>query len=292
MWQLWLLLALASTSLSDAHRQGVQLYKDRKYSEALVLLQQAVKMENPNSPEFREAVLLIGQSYFMLAKSPEAIPWLEKVPTLNEANYMLGYAYVQVGRQSDSEAAFARLFGVQPGSAAGHLVAAQMMLKKELHGPARLEVEKAIALDPKIPEAHFLLGELELYRGQVQPGLEALQQELAINPNFSMAWYRLGDAYTRKQDWAAAIPHLQRAAWLNPNYSGPLVLLGKCYLKQANYSNAEGVLRKALQIDPNNSSATYLLAQVLLADGKKDEARPFLEKLKTKLKEQQGDISN
>ncbi len=46
----------------------------------------------------------------MLSQAAKAIPWLEKVPAVNEANYMLGYAYIMANQLDRSEAAFARLF--------------------------------------------------------------------------------------------------------------------------------------------------------------------------------------
>jgi cytochrome c-type biogenesis protein CcmH/NrfG len=95
-----------------------------------------------------------------------------------------------------------------------------------------------------------------------------------------MAWYRLGEVLSRQERWSAAIPNLERAIWLNSDFSGPYIVLGKCYFKTANYSNAEGILRHALTLDPNNYSARYLLGQTLVAQGKKDEGREVLEKLK------------
>lgn len=278
---LWLFaLMAAAVTASPDHLRGVELYKQQKYSEAISALQEAVKTEQPNSSDYRESALLIGQSYFMLLQAPKAIPWLEKVPNVNEANYMLGYAYLQTNQINQSAAAFARLFDLKPDSAQAHLLAAQMMLKREYQQQAMDEVQKSLALDSKLPEAHFLLGEMHIARGDLDEAIADMRQELALNPNFSMAWYRLGDAYTRKEAWDTAVPDLQRAVWLNPDYSGPYILLGKCYFKQANFSNAEGILRRALQLDPKNLSATYLLAQTLLAEGKQEEGRVALEKWK------------
>lgn len=276
-----LAVLLIGGTVSDAHQRGVELYKQQKYADAIAALQEAVKTEDPAGPDYKESALLIGQSYFMLAQAPKAIPWLEKVTNINEANYMLGYAYLQNKQPADSEAAFARLFGLKPDSAAAHLVAARMLVKKEYEAYAIDEARKAVALDPKLPEAHFLLGEMALYQGRIDEGLSEMNQEIAINPGFAMAWYRRGDAYARQEKWDAAIPDLQRAVWLNPDYSGPYILLGKCYFKTANYSNAEGILRRALALDPRNYSATYLLGQTLMNEGKKDEGRQVLEKLKT-----------
>jgi superkiller protein 3 len=273
-------LLLAGVS-AGGHDRGVDLYKHQKYADAISALEEAVKTEAPGSSEYLESVLLIGQSYFMLAQAPKAIPWLEKVTSVNEANYMLGYAYVQTGQQDRSEAAFARLFGLNSDSAAGHLLAGQMMLKKEFRDEAVTEVKKALALDPKLPQAYFLLAEAAIGRGQLEEAISDLKKELEIDPNFSMAWYRLGDACARLQRWDEAIPHLQRAVWLNPTYSGPLILLGKCYYNTRNYSNAEGILRRALVLDPNNYAANYLLGRTLIAEGQTEEGRALLEKLKS-----------
>src|SRR5690349_10571683 len=155
---------LVSTGVSSgAHQHGVELYRQQKYSEAIAVLQDAVKTEKQDSAEYKESLLLIGQSYFMLSQAPKAIPWLEKVTNVNEANYMLGYAYLQTHQQAESHAAFARLFGLKPNSAAAHLVAGQMMLKREYEAQAQVEVNQALTLDPNIPEAHFLLGEIDIF---------------------------------------------------------------------------------------------------------------------------------
>jgi len=265
---------------STAHQQGVALYQQKDYAGAIAALEATSKTETPGSAEYRESALLIGQSYFNMNQAPKAIPWLLLVGPLNEANYMLGYAYFLDHQKEQSEAAFARLFEVKPDSAAGHLVAGQMLLKKEYEKEAAEEVRAAIALDAKIPQAHFILGEIEIYSGHPDKGVDEMKMELAVNPNSAMAWYRLGDAYSRQENWDAAVPSLQRSIWLNQNFSGPYILLGKCYFKQKNYSNAESTLRRALALDPGNYSGTYVLAQTLMAEDKKEEARTLLDKLK------------
>jgi tetratricopeptide (TPR) repeat protein len=281
-----LLALLADPPPNEAHRRGLELYKGQKYSDAIAQFEAAVQTEAPGSADYKESVLSIGQSYFLLSQAPKAIPWLEKLPSSNEANYMLGYAYLQVKQPDKSEAAFARLFGVPPESAAGHLLAAQMLLKKDLDAEAAQEIAAALQLNAKLPEAHFLLGEIAIYRGRPDEAIAELRTELELNPTLGKAWYRLGDAYTRKEQWNQAVPNLQRAVWLNPEFSGPYILLGKCYLKQGDTANAEGILRRAVSLDPNNQQANYLLGQALMAAGKREEARAILEKLKAARPEQ------
>jgi tetratricopeptide (TPR) repeat protein len=96
---------------------------------------------------------------------PDAIPWLEKIPLTNESSYMLGYAYQQVGRSKESVQAFARLFGVNPESAGAYLLTGQMLIKKQLDNAGLEQGKRALALDPKLPEAHYLLGEIAMFHG-------------------------------------------------------------------------------------------------------------------------------
>jgi tetratricopeptide (TPR) repeat protein len=281
---IWLIAAAfqtASGPVANAHQQGVQKYRNHDYEGAISLLTTAAQRETSNSPEFKESMLIIGQSYFMLSQAPKSIPFLEKVAGFTEADYMLGYAYIQVHRPELSEAAFARLFHLDALSAPGHLVAGQMLLKRSYEAEAQAEITKALQLDSRLPEANFLLGEIAIYQGRLPDAIKSLQSELALNPNFAMAWYRLGDAYSRQQQWAEGVERLERAIWLNPDFSGPYFLLGKCYLKQQNYANAEGILRKGLLLDPHNASGTYLLGQTLMAEGRSEEARAEMEKVKT-----------
>ncbi len=65
-------LMAATSAPGAAHQHGVDLYKQHKYSEAIAILEDAVKSEKPDSPEYKESALLIGQSYFMLSQAPES----------------------------------------------------------------------------------------------------------------------------------------------------------------------------------------------------------------------------
>lgn len=279
-----LLLSLALLSygdeLSEIHKQGAGFYDEKKYPEAIAALEKAVQSEEPHSAAYIESTLYIGQSYFSLLQPAKAIPWLEKTAPTVEVDYMLGNAYMQTRAVDKAEIAFARLFAVNPDSAAGHLLAAELMLKREYEEDALIHAKKALALDPKIAAAHFMLGEIAVFHGSLDDGIAEMSKEIEINPNYSMAWYRLGEIYARQARWPLAIPNLERAIWLNADFSGPYIVLGKCYFKTANYGNAEGILRHALTLDPNNYAATYLLGQTLIARGKKEEGRAVLEKLK------------
>jgi tetratricopeptide (TPR) repeat protein len=261
-----------------AHYQGRQF---AKAAEQFRLVAEA----GENAPHYRESVLLLGQSLYLSSQAAAAIPWIEKALTWSalstELNYMLGNAAIQARQTDKARGAFARMFGVEPASAAAHLITAQMMVRLEFNELAEEQLQAALRLDPRIPEAHYLLGILAAYRSKIDMAVEELTQEIAINPNFAMAYYKLGDAYTRRDEWDRAIPPLQKSIWLNPSYSGPYILLGKCYFRRGELGNAEGMLRQAVALDPNNYSAHYLLGQTLLKAGRAEEGRQFLTRSQT-----------
>ena len=157
--------------------------------------------------------MILGQSYYLSAHLPEAAVWLQKAVDdgvrINEVFYMLGNCYIQQREPVKSRAAFAAMFGVPFESAAAHLLTAQFMVRQEFEEFALKELARAVELDPKIPQAHYLIGMLAIFRNELDKGMEEMRQEIAINPDFAMAHYKLGDAYTRREDWDGAIPPLQ-----------------------------------------------------------------------------------
>jgi len=147
------------------------------------------------------------------------------------------------------------------------------MIRLQMEALAEVELRAALEKDPRVPRANFLLGQLALFRGQLDEAVSRSAREVAINPSDAMAFYQMGDAYVRQSRWEEAIRALQQSLWLNPYYSGPYILLGRAYLKKDRPVTAEAMLRRAIEYDPNNRSAHYLLAQLLQQTGREEEAK-------------------
>ena len=256
---------------------GVAYFHANDPARAIEHLTPVVTRLAPGSLERREAVQVLGLSHYLAGHLAESIPYLEEVRSLvpDEVKlaYTLGMAYAQTRQPDKAREAFARTFHVAPDSAAGHLIAGQMMNRLELEAFAETELNAALRKEPKLPEAHYLLGQIAIFRSRLEEGLALMRDELAINPAHAMALYRIGDIYTRQLKWDAAITVLQQSLWMNPYYSGPYILLGKAYSKTGQLGAAEDMLRRAVLYDPNNKSAHYLLAQVLQQAGRAEEAK-------------------
>ncbi len=260
---------------------GVAHYHAGDAVKAIAALAPLVNSFPEGSLQRREVIQVLGLSYVLAGRLTEAIPLLEETRLWAADNLdlgrILGTAYIQTQRPDKARACFAQVFSVPADSAAAHLLAAQMMTRLEQENLAEAELKQAILKDPKLPQAHFLLGQIALFRGRLDEAIELTRLELALNPANAMAWSQLGDAHVRRQAWQEATAALQRSIWINPHYSAPYILLGRAYMKMGQPATAEGMLRRAIEYDPNNKAAHYLLGQLLQQMGRTEEAQKELE---------------
>jgi tetratricopeptide (TPR) repeat protein len=164
------------------------------------------------------------------------------------------------------------MFGVAQDSAASYLFTARMLLRLDFGPVAEEYGKKAIELDPKLPLAHFLLGELYLYQSKIPDAIVQFQQELIINPGHAASYYKLADADSRVQKFDEAERLLQRSIWLDPTATGPYVLMGKVLQKKGEPALAVRSLQRAISMDPNNAIPHHLLGQAYRDLGRTEEA--------------------
>jgi tetratricopeptide (TPR) repeat protein len=256
--------------------KGVAHYHASEPVRAIEQLAAVLDALPPDSAERREAIQVLGLSHYLAGHLGEAIPFLEQTrafaPDRSELAYVLGMAYIQTRQPDRARETWSRAFNVPADSAAARLLNAQMMVRAEMEEMAQAELTAALQKDPRLPQAHLLLGQAALFRGRLDEAIALFGKELDVDPGNAMAFYRLGDAYTRRLQWDKALDALQRSVWLNPYYSGPYILMGKAYQAKGDRTAAEGMLRRAIAYDPNNKAAHYLLAQVLQQLGRAEEA--------------------
>ncbi len=256
-----------------AHELGMAYYKKGDYFRAAESFKQALEKDAQDS----ESTQMLGISYYLAGNPSAAIPYLEKVqgwyPRANvDASYILGQCYIQTKDYPHAQRTFAKMFDLPADSAASYLLTARMLFRQEFEPVALEYVEKAIALDPKLPLAHFLRGEIHLFKSQVPEAIADFQQELALDPGHAATYYKLADAYSRIQKFDDAERLLQRAIWLDPTSTGPYILMGKVLEKKGEPELAIRALQRAASMDPNNSMTHHLLGQAYRDLGKNEEA--------------------
>jgi tetratricopeptide (TPR) repeat protein len=271
-----------------AHELGLAYYRKPDYMKAIAYLNRAVEENSADS----EAVQLLGLSFYLAGRPAEAITPLEKVqtwfPSANvDASYILGLCYIQTKDYPHARAAFAKMFGVSSDSAASYLFTARMLLRQDFGPVAEDYAQKSIALDPKLPLAHFLVGELDLYHSKIAEAAAEFQKELDLNPGYAPAYYKLADADSRVGKFDEAEKLLQRSIWLDSTSTGPYILLGKVLQKKGETQLAVRSLQRALAMDPNNSIPHHLLGQAYRDLGNSEDAEREL-KIAAQLEQQQS----
>lgn len=256
---------------------GSAYYKKSDYPKAIEYLKKASAADPANE----EATQLLGLSYYLGGHPADAIPLLEKVQGWYsranvDASYILGICYIQTRNYDQARKSFGKMFDVPGDSAAAYLFTARMLLRQEYDPVAEQYAQRAVALDPKLPLVHFLLGELYLYKSRVPEAITEFQKELAVDPASAATYYKLADAYSRLQKFEDAERVLQRSIWLDSTSTGPYILMGKILEKKGEFDLAVRALQRAANMDPNNPTTHHLLGQAYRDMGKKEEAETEL----------------
>jgi len=273
---LTLLNEVASAAPATAHleaRMGKAYFQSNEFQKAIPHLRLALQSDDGDA----ESTQLLALCYFAMAQYAQAVPLLEKLaPKLPASNadgpYLLASCYVMTNRWDDARKTYARLFSVPSGSAMSYLMFAKFLVRQRLEDRAVPEIQTAIQRDPQIAMAHFLLGEIDLARGEFGAAVDELRKELAINPTVWLVYWRLGDAYVRLEKYDDAEKVLKQSIWLNDASSGPFLLLGQVALKQNDPGVAAEYLERANKLDAQNDYTHYFLAKAYQGLGRTDEA--------------------
>lgn len=253
--------------------RGLALYRQGNFAEADTAFAAALQ-QNPHDTE---AAQLRGLTLFRLGRPQQAIPLLVSASgwtahTNVDPSYVLALCYLQTRDYENARRAFAHQYGFAPDSAPAYLITARMLFRQDNLPQAQQYAEKALALEPALPHAHELLGELALARQDLKTAAAELERERALNPLDGSVYDRLGDTYVREGDYTRAEQALQRAVLLEPASTGPYILLGKALLGSQDPSGAAMYLERAEKMDANNRMTHWLLAQAYRALGKDADA--------------------
>jgi predicted Zn-dependent protease len=253
--------------------RGLALYSQNQFAQADTAFASALKQD----PHDEESIQLRGLTLFRLGRPADAIPLLEAAhdwtsQTKVDPSYVLALCYLDTRQFDNARSAFATQYGFPPESAPAYLLAARMLLRREYLPVAQQFATKALELDPQLPLAHALLGEIALAGQHLDGAIAEFEKERLRNPLDGGIYDRLGDAYTRAGDYTKAQQSLQRALLLEPTATGPYILLGKVLLKRQDPASATMYLERAETMDPSNYITHSLLGQAYRSLGRAEDA--------------------
>jgi tetratricopeptide (TPR) repeat protein len=257
---------------------GKAYFQSRQFSPAVVHLKGALQQ----NPRDLQSTQLLALAFYSVGNYVAALPLLEKLgPKLPKDSpdgpYLLSICYVMTQQWDNARESLAQMFSVPAESAMAYLSLGKLLVRQHLVDSAIPQVETALRLDPRTVMAHFLLGEIDLYRSNPQGAASEFQKELAVNPTLWLVYWRLGDAYMRLEKYDEAEKILKEAIWLNEASPGAYVLLGEIAVKKNDPALASGFLARALALDPQNGDAHYALATAYKQLGRESDANQQFE---------------
>jgi len=184
---------------------GSELLLHRTYDPAIEIFEQAVQ-RYPDSPR---AMIGLGMALYGRGRYDDAVKSLLKAVDLSPSNansYLFLFKIYDSSSKNVDDAIkrFQSFYELQPGNAlAIYYYAASLWKGKQAEGssPEIAQVEalmqRSIGLDPKLAEAHALLGNLYDTEHQYDRSIQEYTRAIELNSNLADTHYRLGMAYSR-----------------------------------------------------------------------------------------------
>jgi tetratricopeptide (TPR) repeat protein len=212
-------------------------------------------------------------------------------PTVDNL-YPLAECLLQAGKPEDKARAvtvFEQMMKIAGDSGSLHVLIGRAYRDGGDMKSAVSEFERAIAMDPRTPHAHYFLGlaQLVLNEWNPTPGAEAaLRTEAEYFPNDYLANYMLGFLLSGERQYEESDKHLLAASRISPSLPDPYLYLGLNAFSQQKMDIAEQMLRKAVALTGSDESrANYQirrayvdLARILFTSGRQKESEVFAAK--------------
>ena len=230
--------------------------------------------------------------------SPAEKAQMERKPTENGEAYLafvqaqnLACAVEDFEKLKQSEQLYERAIQLDPNFA---LAVARLSLLQswlvhtfdrtpERREKARTLAERALRLQPDLPEAHLAVG-FSYYYGDNNYDAALREFEIAQRalPNESEVYLALGAIQRRQGKWAESTANLEKAASLNPKDTWPLQNLADNYQVLRNFDAANKTIDRTLALNPTAFGVLEIKSKLAIFEkGDFSVAEKALEALKS-----------
>lgn len=219
-------------------------YKTAQISIAAKQLAEVVSRQ----PSNRQAVLLLADCNLQMGEDKKVIellaPLEKESPDDKSLVYLLGTAYIR-DKQPDRGQVLVNRILREGDSAEARLLLGTTKMNAQEFAEALIDLQKAVELNPKLPDVYSYYGLALLATGDMNGAAEAFRKELEFNPNDFVSNLQLGVVLKQDQQ----------------------------------YDKARAFFDRALRVRPGDPGVRYQLATLDLMTGSVDEARIKLEQL-------------
>ncbi len=209
------LLITTETTVKADYDSAYNLFKDKKYTEAIPLLEEWCT----TYPKDPRGAYTLAQCYMKTKQSQKAIDrlkiCLEHHPEHAPSQFLMG---MLVAGDSPAQALghFQRAAEEQPDNEQYMYYYGSSLMSEKRYGEAETALKKAVVLNPKNAKAQFDLGRALLFGNKPGEAVEPLKIASKGAEKDSALFY-LGLAQLQTKDFAGATVSLSEASKLTPN---------------------------------------------------------------------------
>ncbi|HLH02972.1 MAG TPA: tetratricopeptide repeat protein [Bryobacteraceae bacterium] len=264
---------LAPGNPGIALNKGLIYFHQENYRAAIPEFKN-VLAANPSSEQAR---YLLGLCDFALEQYPSALADL--TPLWESESSKLPYLYMlalSANKASDpqlEQQALEQMYRVGHDTAEYHLFLGRAWLARQRDDEAIRELQEALKLNPRLPFAHYTIGDIYAKAGKYQQAVAELTADAAIEPDLALDYEELGDVYAKLDRPADAERAYFAALKIDRHSARSDFGLAKIYKAQGSLTAALEKLDDAEKLSPESASLHYLRAQVLAALNRHPEAK-------------------
>ena len=265
------LLASFADRPEGSRLKGLLLYRQGKYEEAKVSLENSLKTQQHLLSYF-----FLGLSYYGLEQYELALNQFQKALDLNpgfeRSRVLVAMTLLKQKRLDDAIIEIQKVLRVNPNNAYARNILGSSYLADGQYDKGMAELEAATEIDPTLADAHMKRGIFHLAKGQGAEGEADLVKAVAAAPEVLNGRLMLVTHYLRQKNYSAAIQNLQDGmdgsktdALLN-NY------LSAAYFSQKKPEMAIAALQEAKQSNPEYLTPYFNIASYYASQSEYDKA--------------------
>lgn len=248
--------------IESHYNRGVELYDEEKYTEAIEVYQQALRL-NPQDSFAKYNLAVVYQDQ---GKHDKAIPiYKEILKSFEDTNSRinLAAAYNAQGQRDLAYQELKTAIEKNPDNPKPYSVLGRYQELDGSYKEAENNYKKALKIDDKHAVSHFRLGRYlcSQHRPNVE-GLEHLKKAVELEPEVPEFLEELGMEYKRIEEFSDSADMLERLSVLQPDRGELFVLLGDLYKKIKFYQKAVERYWSALEFNDDNQHVHQSLRDI------------------------------
>lgn len=235
--------------------------------------------------DYEEAVKKYSDAIAQMDASPHDIWGKFK----GEAYHSMGWAYYRQEQPIKAAGEFRNAMSFDPEELK-HSKAIEMVrnkhyteghkyFKRKDYMSARVEYEKAVAVDPSFASGFYQLALIAKKDGDLNKAENFYRDAVTSDPVHYKSWYGLGTLYSEMGNNKKAIESLKMSISINASYEKAYYVLGRVYESQKSNSLAIQNLKKAIEVKKTYTRAFELLSKIYIDQEKYQATITLLKKL-------------